>query len=56
MEAYDLLGRRIAILAEGNQPQGWREAAWPGGLSAGVYLVRLRAGSETQTRQVVVVR
>ncbi len=56
MEAYDLMGRRIAVLAEGAQAQGWSEAAWPDGLSAGVYLVRLRAGSETQTRQVVVVR
>ncbi len=56
MEAYDLMGRRVAVLAEGNQQQGWREAVWPDGLSAGVYLVRLRAGSETQTRQVVVVR
>ncbi len=56
MEAYDLMGRRIAILADGAQSQGWREAAWPEGLSSGVYLVRLRAGSEMQTRQVVVVR
>ena len=56
MEAYDLMGRRIAILAEGTQPQGWRETVWPNGLSAGVYFVRLRAGAETQTRQVVVVR
>ncbi len=56
MEAYDLMGRRVAILTDGAHPQGWREAAWPSGLSAGVYLVRIRAGSETQTRQVVVVR
>lgn len=56
MEAYDLLGRRVAVLFEGARPAGWSEAAWPSELSAGVYLVRLRAGGETQTRQVVVVR
>ncbi len=24
-----LMGRRVAVLAEGNQQQGWREAVWP---------------------------
>ena len=59
LEVFDLLGRRVAMLAEGAWPAGRHAVAWDGrarsgALAApGVYTVRLRAGSFHTRRQVV---
>ena len=55
--AYDVLGRQVAVLAEGPTPAGWHEASLDGaGLPRGLYVVRLTAGAFTQTRTVTLAR
>ncbi len=53
----DLLGREVAVLAEGEQAAGRHTTALEvSGLAPGVYVVRLSVGAQTATRRVVVVR
>ncbi len=53
VEVFDVLGRRVAVLADGSPA---REATWQtGGQAPGIYLVRLRAGAETATVRVALV-
>jgi hypothetical protein len=56
LAVYDLLGREVAVLADGMQPMGRHEARLDG-LAAGVYVVRMEAGDgeELLTRRVTVV-
>lgn len=54
---YDLLGRRMATLAEGLQPAGLHRATFDAtGLSSGVYLIRLEAPGVLQTRSVTLLK
>ncbi len=56
---YDVLGRRVAVLATGEHPAGPHEVLWDGrdasgrATAAGLYLVRLRSGGTTQAQSVV---
>lgn len=57
VEVFDLLGARVAVLADVEQPAGYHGVGWtPYGLAAGTYLVRLRAGDFAATRRLVVFR
>ena len=57
LEAYDVLGRRVAVLAEGAQAAGDHEATFDASaLPAGVYVLRLTAGAQTATARVTVAR
>jgi 1,4-alpha-glucan branching enzyme len=57
LDAYDVLGRRVATLAEGVQAAGAHEAPLDASsLPAGVYVLRLTAGSRTTTARVTVAR
>lgn len=62
VEAFDLAGRSVRVLASGARPAGAGEIAWrlddAGGrpLPAGVYLVRARLGHTVWTRRLVVTR
>ncbi len=57
LAVYDVLGRQVAVLADGVQPAGTHEATWnAAGLAAGTYVVRLVAGGEAQAQQATVVR
>ena len=54
---YDVLGREVAVLAEGAYPAGaHRVALAAGALPAGPYVVRLVAGGAAQTARLTVVR
>ena len=54
---YDLLGRRVAVLAEGAVAAGRHMARLEAGsLAPGVYVVRMTAGSFAATQRVTVVR
>jgi hypothetical protein len=54
---YDLAGRRVATLVEGELTAGRREASWNcGGVSPGVYVCRLTAGGETVSRRLLISR
>ncbi|MDX1421010.1 MAG: T9SS type A sorting domain-containing protein [Rubricoccaceae bacterium] len=53
LAVYDVLGREVAVLAEGPMAAGRHEAAFDvADLPAGVYLVRLTAGSEVVSQRV----
>ena len=57
VELYDVLGRRVAVLAQGPRGAGPQAVALEAGaLGAGTYVVRLTAGAETRSRRLVVVR
>ena len=54
---YDLLGRRVAVLAQGEMAAGRHTSRLEAGTFApGVYVVRMQAGSFTATHRVTVVR
>ncbi len=54
---YDLLGREVAVLVNGEQSGGWKEVEWNAStVPSGVYLYRLSAGEFTQTRRLVLLR
>ena len=57
VEVWDVLGRRVAVLAEGTSEAGAFEAAVPAGqLAPGAYVVRMRAGAFEATAQLTVIR
>ena len=57
LRVYDLLGREVAVLDEGQKAAGAHEAKLQAhGLANGVYVVRLQAGPHTATRRVTLVR
>jgi len=57
LEVYDLLGRRVTTLFDGEQRAGHHTATLMGtGLTAGTYFVRLRAGDQMATQRVAVLR
>ncbi|MEL7364114.1 MAG: T9SS type A sorting domain-containing protein, partial [Bacteroidota bacterium] len=50
---YDLMGREVAVLAEGVQPAGTQTLRWAAaGLASGVYLVRVQSAAGVATRTV----
>ncbi|MBB4068940.1 hypothetical protein GGP51_001908 [Salinibacter ruber] len=55
---YDVLGQRVRTLYEGRPPgeEGRRLTVETRDLPSGVYVVRLRAGGQTQTRRLTVVQ
>ena len=59
---YDVVGRRVAVLAQGEMPAGRHERAWSGqeegGARArpGMYFYRLRAGNEVLARRAVLLK
>ena len=57
VEVFDTVGRRVAVLAEGDQSEGWHQAQTGRlGLPAGIYFVRLQTGGATVVRSFTVVR
>jgi glycosidase len=57
LDVYDVLGRRVATLAEGLEAAGTHEASLDASaLPAGVYVLRLAAGEQSATARVTVAR
>ena len=57
VEAFDALGRRVAVLADGPREAGWHQATLDAtGLPAGVYLVRLAAAGRVLTQRLTLAR
>ena len=62
LEIFDLLGREIATLVNGEQPAGRYTVRWDGkdergeSVSSGMYLYQLRAGMNVTTKRMVLVR
>jgi endo-1,4-beta-xylanase len=54
---YDVLGREVALLADGEKQAGHHETTLDGStLPAGTYVVRLEAGGTVETRRLTLVR
>ncbi len=57
VSVYDVLGRRVAVLAEGPLNAGTHRFALDGaGLPTGVYVVRAEGGAEPLVRRITLVR
>lgn len=62
LEVFDLLGRRVRVLADGDHTAGPHSVEWDArdasgrSVSNGLYLIRLRAGDVSATRRASVLR
>jgi hypothetical protein len=57
LEVVDLLGRRVAVLADGAYPAGYHTVDWyAGGAANGIYLVKLTSGPVTEIRHLTLQR
>jgi hypothetical protein len=57
LAVYDILGRKVETLAEGEYPIGNYKFTWsPKGLSSGVYIYRLQTGSSAQAKKMVLIK
>ncbi len=62
LSLYDVLGRQVRVLVDGEEPAGARAVRWDGldsrgnAVPAGLYLYRLEAGKVRLSRKMVVVR
>ncbi len=58
LEVFDSRGRRIAVLDSGMKEAGLHEIAWTleDGLSSGIYLFRIKAGSRTAVQKAVCIK
>jgi endo-1,4-beta-xylanase len=57
LRVYDLLGREVATLFSGVQPQGNHSVTFDGtGLTSGVYIYRLHAGNFEQSRKLILLK
>jgi hypothetical protein len=57
LKIYDLLGREIETLVEGNVTPGKHEAVWSAkGVVSGVYFYRLQIGNSSMSRKLLLLR
>jgi hypothetical protein len=61
LQVFDLLGRRVATLADGFRSQGWHSVQWNAtdettSRSTGVYLLELTAGSYVERKKLMLLR
>jgi hypothetical protein len=57
LAVYDMLGREVAVLVDGNVEPGTYEVAFDGTrLASGLYLCRMTAGNFTQSKKIIFVR
>ncbi len=57
LTVFDMTGREVATLVDGEMPAGRHSAVFNGaGLASGVYLVRFEAGGFTDTQKIILVK
>jgi hypothetical protein len=57
LEVYDLRGRRVRTVANGNQTAGWHTLTFSGSdLAGGIYMVRLTAGGKVLLGKAVLIK
>jgi hypothetical protein len=57
VQVFDLLGREVATLAEGEYAPGTHRVVWePMGIASGVYLYRLRSGGQVVSKTLVLMK
>ena len=57
LEVYNLLGQKVAILADESQQDGYRSVTWEASeVSSGLYFYKLTAGDFTETKRMMLVK
>lgn len=57
IEIFDLLGRKVETLVQGEQQAGYHQVVWDAeGKSSGMYFYRIQAGDFIETRKMVVLK
>jgi hypothetical protein len=57
IEIFNILGRKVATVAEGLLPAGYHNVTWDAsGVSSGIYFYRLRAGEFTEVRAMTLLK
>jgi uncharacterized repeat protein (TIGR01451 family) len=57
IEVFNLFGRKVAAISEGELGTGWHEITFDGSaLPAGIYVFRLQAGTFRETRKMMIVK
>jgi hypothetical protein len=57
IEIYDILGRKVEMLLQGEQPAGYHQVVWDASdYPSGMYFYRIRAGEHAEIRKMVVVK
>lgn len=56
LAAFDVLGREVARLVDGQYAAGTHSLRWHPDLAPGLYFIRLEAGSQTRTQRLTVIR
>jgi len=57
LEIYNVLGNKVATLAEGEQQAGYKSVTWDASkLSSGLYFYKLTAGDYTETKRMMLVK
>ncbi|MEE9554235.1 MAG: right-handed parallel beta-helix repeat-containing protein [candidate division Zixibacteria bacterium] len=57
IEIYDILGRKVETLAEGQQPAGQHQAIWDADdVSSGVYFYGIQAGDFSESRSCILLK
>jgi hypothetical protein len=57
LAVYDLVGREVAVLADGLQSAGEHSAVFAGtGLTSGIYFYKLQAGNQVMTRKMTLAK
>ena len=57
MVVYDVLGRKVANLVDGNVDAGRHRVVWDGvDLTSGIYFVRMHAGEFVMIKKVVLLK
>jgi formylglycine-generating enzyme required for sulfatase activity len=57
LSVFDILGREVALLADGVMEPGWHSVTWnAAGMASGVYVCRLQAGIRSQSIRMLLVR
>ena len=57
LEVYNLLGSKVATLADGEQQAGYKSVTWDASeVSSGIYFYKLNAGEYTETMRMILVK
>jgi len=62
LSLYDLAGQKVRTLVEGHWPAGMHQSEWDGkdgegkALASGIYLCRLQAAQQVETRKLLLLR
>ncbi|NQT33813.1 T9SS type A sorting domain-containing protein [bacterium] len=57
LRVYDLNGREVAVLYDGNATVGYHQVVWNGDLMpSGIYILKLQSGGRTETAKVTIIR